>query len=245
MVFDQRFKVAWDESVDTYRENLPWILIGLALFVGTVIVLVVLVYLEDFLVGRGSLGKPWSNSAVYARLTNKKRSYFRLFMILLMIAIFLVGMTCAANIMSINFWSIILGYGILAAVVITTCGEDMKSIYQYIKIASNARLSEGQWILFEGTNMQGKIVAINILYMELEYINEKCEEDSIRLTSVPLYLLAVHPITRLFAREEKEAADPCLRRPALLSTTPSQKTNASVVGLRLNAGTGTLGSYLH
>lgn len=243
MVFDQRFKVAWDESVESYRENLPWILIGLALFVGTVIVLVVLVYLEDFLVGKGSLAKPWSNSAVYTQLTNKKRSYFRLFMILLMIAIFLVGMTCAANIMSINFWSIILGYGILAAVVITTCGEDMKSIYQYIKIASNARLSEGQWILFENTNMQGKIVAINILYMELEYINEKCEEDSIRLTSVPLYLLAVHPITRLFAREEKEAKEPCLKRS--FTTTPSQKPNASVVGLRLNAGTGTLGSYLH
>lgn len=245
MVFDQRFKVAWDESVESYRENLPWILIGLALFVGTVIVLVVLVYLEDFLVGKGSLAKPWSNSAVYTQLTNKKRSYFRLFMILLMIAIFLVGMTCAANIMSINFWSIILGYGILAAVVITTSGEDMKSIYQYIKIASNARLSEGQWILFEGTNMQGKIVAINILYMELEYINEAGDRESIRLTSVPLYLLAIHPVTRLFAREEKEAADPCLKRSFALSTTPSQKSNASVVGLRLNAGTGTLGSYLH
>ena len=95
MLFDSRFKVVFDQSVQQYAENLPWILIGLAILLGTAIVVLLVIYLGDCCVG-GSLKRPWTNFTKKHdhNMRRSRRSYGRLAIILLAVSIFAINDTC-------------------------------------------------------------------------------------------------------------------------------------------------------
>jgi small-conductance mechanosensitive channel len=202
MIFDQRFKIAFDESVSNYGENLPWILIGLAMMLGTLIVVIIIVYFGDKLIG-GSLTKPWTKfqNAHKQKYQRSRRSYGRLFIILFAIIVLLVGMTAAFNIMSMNFWSIVFGYGIMSLVIAQMFAAPLQCVGGYILIAFNDKIEEEHWIEIKSQGMEGRVLSINILDVELEYIDEKCDKNSIQQFKIPTSYFINFPIARKFKRE--------------------------------------------
>lgn len=202
-MFDQRFKIAFDQSVSNYGENLPWIMIGLCIALGTLIAVICIIYFGDKLLG-GSLTKPWDHftDAHDKKYRRSRRSYFRLFIIILAIVVLLGGMTAAFNIMSISFWSIIFGYGIMALVIGQMFAVPLQCVGAYILIALNDKIEEDFWVEIRNQAMEGRVVSINILDVELEYINEKREKNSIQRFKIPTNYFINYPIIRKFGREE-------------------------------------------
>lgn len=224
MIFDTRFKIQFDQSAADFEERLPWILIGLSILLGTVTVALLVIYLGDRCFG-GSLTRPWTKLMRDHDQTIRKsrKSYGRLFIIVVAILLFLGGCTCAASIMGLNIIGIFLGYGILALVVNNMFGSPLRCVGAYILITFTDKIEEDFWVYVKSQGVEGRIRSINILDIELEYIDENCNPDSIETIKVPTYFFNDMTVGRRFRREKIE--NHCPKE----SFVPRQKTT----GLRM------------
>lgn len=210
MLFDNHFKIVFDQSVSTYRENLPWILVGLVICVGTFIACFIILYIGDLLTGR-SLTHAWSS---FSNQHNKSmsrtwQSYTRMFFFMFACAVGLVGFTCAAVINGINIIGIVLAYGIFTVLINLMFGTLIRCLGAYITLTFSRRIEIDFWVSLPERNVEGRVVSINIMDIELEYIDEKCDAKSIRRTAVPTYYFRDFIVDRNFKREIEPGNDPC------------------------------------
>jgi small-conductance mechanosensitive channel len=210
MIFDQRFKIAFDQSVSNYSENIPWIMVGLAMMVGTLTAVIIIVYFGDKIVKR-KIQRKWKEKQENAdqRQRQSRRSYGRLAVILFAIVILLGGMTAAFNIMSINFWSIIFGYGIMALVLGQMFASPLRCVGAYMIICFNDKIEEDFWIEIPGQGIEGRVVCINIMDVEIE--QNVCNTNDIsklKQFKVPTYMFNDMTIIRKFKEDLMDCQNP-------------------------------------
>jgi len=203
MIFDHYFKIQFDASVAMYRENLPWILIGLAIAFGTLVFCVVFYYFGNKIFS-GIKTKAWAkkNDEYIKKTRQRRKNYGRLVVLVLTIIFFLGGMTCAASIVGVNLLSIILGYGVLLGVAMQMFGTQLHCLGSYLSISFSDKFEEGQWWKLPKMNFEGLVVEINILWVTMQYINEKCEDKSLLTMQIPTNMFIVTEMIRDTHREQ-------------------------------------------
>ena len=211
MIFDQRFKIAFDQSVSNYSENLPWIMVGLVMMLGTLSVVVIIVYFGNKFVKRNIEDRKWNKTIEDddSRSRQSRRSYGRLIVISFAILILLGGMTAAFNIMGINFWNIIFGYGIMVLILGQMFSSPLRCVGAYMIICFNDKIEEGFWVEVPGQGIEGRVVCINIMDVEIEHVvctsNGQMDEKKYKQFKVPTYMFNDMTIIRKLRGD----LDPC------------------------------------
>ena len=119
--------------------------------------------------------------------TTKKTSQSVVRMVAMSLAILsvVIGFWIGASVVGINFFTITLSYGILAWVISTSFGVSLKSAAAFTLLAWTDKIEE-EWFITVG-NVSGHIVAIHILWVELE--TKKRDKNILTVIHVPTYLL--------------------------------------------------------
>lgn len=208
MVFSHRFQITWDQSVANFTEDIGWYLVSLAVACGAILVSWIIIYLGDCCLNckKASLTRPWE-SFLYTHRVSSRRSYARLIVILMAILILVGGFWIAFAFAGVSFWNVIFGYGIVTLIATYAFGPSIQAAGAYVLISMTNKIHEDDWLEIVGMQVEGRVTAINILWTELEYIDTKCSNESIRHVQVPTHFFITNIIRRHFAREN---AAPCV-----------------------------------
>jgi hypothetical protein len=206
-MFDSRFKLSWDESVAQFSETLPWQLIALCIVFGTFIVVWAIIYFGDCCLGSPKYYKQYNldkEHQIYHKKTRRcGTSILRLSIVISAVVVGSFGFWIACNTAGVSFWNILFGYGIAAFVMTYSFGTALQSAGAYFLIALTNKLTEGWYIEFVGMPVEGRVTAINILWVELEYI------DPVTNKFRDLFVPTTYVISSIYLRNfGKEAQDP-------------------------------------
>lgn len=202
-MFDQRFKLTWEESVSNFTESLPWAMIAFAIAFGTCIVVWFIVYFGDCLIGKPIYGRE-DKEIVYSR-KNKKcgNSILRLSILFFAVLIGTAGFWIACTTAGVSFWNVIFGYGIVVAIGLNSFGTGLQSIGGYTMIALTNKITEGIYVEFVGMPVEGMIRSINLLWVELEYIDPK--DNRFKDLYVPTFMFISSVYLRDYQKERKDS----------------------------------------
>lgn len=155
-----KFRITFDEQAQNFVDSTPWLLIALAVCIVTCI----LVYL--ILV----IGERCCTSGKYYTRTRRQmgRAYGRIFMIVLALIILATGFWVAAAMYGLNFFSVLLTYGLVTLIATYTFGTALQCTGAFLFISTTNKICEGDYVVIEGSGVQGRIVFIGILYSTLE-----------------------------------------------------------------------------
>jgi hypothetical protein len=201
MIFNSRFKITWDESVMQFSESLPWAMIAFAIATVTCIVVWLIVYFGDC-----CLGSPMYSSYVrngpekeYTRKTRRcGKSAIRLGIMFLAIVVGGAGFWIACTTAGVSFWNILFGYGIVVALAMGSFSSGLQCVGSYILLSLTNKITEDLYLEFHNMGLEGRITAINILYIEMEYIdpNGKFKDHF-----VPTYMFIQNVFSRNYEKE--------------------------------------------
>lgn len=206
MLFSQRFQISWNDSVANFTQDLGWYMISLAVAFGAIIASWIIIYLGDRCLNRkkSSLSKPWESFNQINKVS-PRRSYARLIIVLLAIIILVGGFWIAFAFAGVSFWNVILGYGIVTLIATYAFGPAIQAAGAYLLISMTNKIHEDDWIELVGMPVEGRVLAINIMWTELEYIDVKGDTTSLRAMQVPTNLFISNIIRRNFSREVPSA----------------------------------------
>lgn len=198
-MFDQRFKLSWDESVSNFTESLPWAMIAFAIAFGTCIVVWVIVYFGDCFIGKPIYYRE-DKEIAYTR-KNKKcgNSILRLSVLFFAILIGTAGFWIACTTAGVSFWNVLFGYGIVVAIGLNSFGTGLQSIGAYTMIALTNKITEGIYVEFIGMPVEGRVATINLLWVELEYIDSK--DGKFKDIYIPTFMFISSVYLRNYDRE--------------------------------------------
>lgn len=201
-MFDQRFKITWEESVSNMAENLPWQMIAFAIAFGTCIIVWFIVYCGDSCLGKPIYGREDKETA-YTR-KNKKcgNSILRLSVLFFATLIGTAGFWIACTTAGVSFWNVLFGYGIIVAIALNSFGTGLQSIGGYTMIALTNKITEGIYVEFVGMAVEGRISSINLLWVELEYIDLK--DGKFKDIYIPTFMFISSIYLRNYEKERKE-----------------------------------------
>lgn len=129
----------------------------------------------------------------------KSRSRFRrgavvrVIFMLLAIASVLVGLTIGFNAAGFNFWTIALGGGFLTLVATYSFGSSLQSATAYFLLNLSEKIEDDWVVELVGLPVKGTVVAIHILWVELQYEDESGEVVEFQ---VPTHLILSNVIKR-------------------------------------------------
>jgi hypothetical protein len=223
-MFDSKFKLTWDESVAQFAETLPWQLIAFAIAFGTMIVVWAILYFGDCCLGSPKTYKQYNynkDNAQYQKQTRRcGSSILRLSIIMSAVIVGALGFWIACNTAGVSFWNILFSYGVIALVATYSFGTALQSAGAYFLIALTNKITEGFYIEFVGMPVEGRVTAINILWIELEYI------DPVTKRFKDMFVPTVNVISGIYLRNfGKEREDP-----AILTT-----ENSKLSGLKVSS----------
>lgn len=204
MIFNSRFKLTWDESVAQFTETLPWAMIAFAIATGTCIIVWLIVYFGDCCLG-SPMYKSYVRDGPEREYTRKSRrcgkSVLRLSILLVAIFIGGAGFWIACTTAGVSFWNILFGYGIVVAIGLNSFGSGLQSVGSYAMIALTNKVTEDFYIEFVGMPVEGRITVINILWIEMEYIDINGEFKDL---FVPTFMFISQIYFRNYAKERGE-----------------------------------------
>ena len=116
----------------------------------------------------------------------RRGAIIRVFFALLAWASILVGLTIGFNAAGFNFWTVAFGGGIVTFVLTYSFGSSIQSAMAYFLINISEKVEDEWWIELEGTNVKGYVVAIHILWVELEFTDPS---GRVKLYQVPTHMV--------------------------------------------------------
>lgn len=155
-------RIAFDEQVSNFKEEYPWLLLALAVFIGTcIVVYVLLVVAEKCLT-------PKNRANEYRRPVRRYgKAYLRLGVIGFSFLVLAFGLWTAAQMFGLQFFSILLTYGLVTLIATYTFSAALQSTGAFLFLNVTAKVSEDDNITVEGTRVEGKVIFIGILYSTL------------------------------------------------------------------------------
>ena len=170
MIFDHRFKITWDESVSQFAQDLPWMMIGALIGFGTLVVTVLIILIGGKCLGRKDPNNHFADRAIdWDRKTRRaRRSYARVFFIILAVIFFFFGFWISFSVMGVSFWNIIFGTGILVGILLTGFGPTILCLCSHFVIVLSDKLEEDWYVrIVENPNVHGFVKDIGFLDVEL------------------------------------------------------------------------------
>lgn len=160
-------RIAWNESVDQFRENLPWAMIALAIVFGTCVVVFVFITIGECC----CRSKRDRMRRARARQSSSwVQSLGRVAFLLLSCVIAAGGFWIAATTFGVSFWNIIFSYGIVTLFIGQVFGVSLQNLGAYVQIIFTAKVVNDMYVRFLRTPMEGRITNMNISWFELERI---------------------------------------------------------------------------
>jgi len=129
-----------------------------------------------------------------------KNSKIRFVLLCFAIIIAICGFWVAAHTAGFNFWTVILSYGILSLVATYAFGGMIRDGGAFFLIALTDKIEEDWWIEVVGLGVSGRITAIHILWVEVEYLDAKGKMEE---AQIPTGFIMANVIKRKFAREKE------------------------------------------
>lgn len=193
---------------DSFREFLPTALISLAIALGGLIVAAIIVKMGECCTDSRSskhwektLGVnnkiiKWHESTTFHKNAIKRTVMFGLAMFTSIFSFWI-----AAQAMGVNFWTIVLSYGILGLVATYAFGGPIKDMGAFLLISITNKVEEDWWVEVVGLGVQGQITAIHFLWIELVY--KDVETGQLEEAQIPTGYFLASVIKRKFAYEIK------------------------------------------
>ncbi len=170
MIFTPQFRIQFDSSLSTFREDLPWMMVGASIMFGVAVVLYLIIQS-----GRCCLGsaKPRPSRT---RNSNKRssRSFIRVLLVLLCTIVAFFGFWIAFSVMGVNFWNILFGYGILVYVLGQMFGISLQQVGAYITVSYTDKIQEDYSLEILGLpGLKGTVAEINLVWVQLDVFDAK------------------------------------------------------------------------
>lgn len=196
-------RVVVEFGYDKLFHDLPWALLALAIGAGGLLVAYIFIKIAECMT-RSSSNKRFVYEDGRHKETTRKSwtSLVRLVAMCLAILSVVFGFWIAANTAGFNFWTVVLGYGILSLVGTYAFGSTLKNAGAFFLIALTDKIEE-EWVLTIG-EITGRVTAIHILWVEMVTIpdleNGKPEQE----IQMPTWQLLDGVIFRNFELEKRE-----------------------------------------
>ena len=194
-------RVVVDYAANAFLTEIPWALAALGIgLAGVVVAYVFIIIAERWTKARSDLRRPPGEEQETTR--NSKNSIIRVIAMTLAILALVFGFWIAANTAGFNFWTVMLGYGILSLVGTYAFGTTLQNAGAFFLISMTNKI--GEEYVIEVAGVSGRIIAIHILWVELEAIGDiekgikKGEE-----IQVPTHMLLNSIVRRKFHAERK------------------------------------------
>ena len=209
---------------DEFIDNLPNIFIALGLALAGIVVAWIAVKFAACCT-RARSSKRWKRSYNDNGLMEWKtetnwsgNSRIRFFWLCFAILSVVTGFWVAAHTAGFNFWTLIFQFGIFGVVITYSFGGALRDGGAFFLLSFTNKIEEDWWIEVVGLGVSGRITAIHILWVEVEYLNPKT--NSMEEAHIPTAFIMANVIKRKFEEEKKYIA---------LNTTIDPNTNKAVV----------------
>ena len=142
------------------------------------------------------------------RTTRRRwRSWVRLVCIFLAVLSATFGFWIACNTAGFNFWTVVLGYGILSLIGTYAFGGPLRDAGSFLMVTLTDKLERDWWIEVVGLpGVKGFITGIHILWIELEYFDVEAQ-DYVEVY-VPTSTVLMNVVRRSFHAERTQQQRP-------------------------------------
>lgn len=184
-----------------FTDNIGAIFASIGIALGAIVVGWIMIKLGECATGRSS------NRRWYKTQTNKwkeetrssKQSVIRLVTMTLAILVTTVGFWVAAQTAGFNFWTVVLGYGILSLIGTYAFGQMLRDIGAFFLLSLTDKIEESHWIEVVGMGIEGRITAIHWLWVEVAYNDP--QTGNVEEAQIPTGFIMMNVIKRKFYKE--------------------------------------------
>ena len=156
----QKFRIVFNEQASNFVEESPWLFLSFGVCVATCI----LVYLILVIGERCCTRKKY-----YRRSTSQLgKAYWRIVWATLAIIVLAGGFWIAAQMFGLQFFSILLTYGLVTLIATYTFGTALQCTGAFLFINTTGKVIEDDYILVVGSQVEGTVVFIGVLYTTIE-----------------------------------------------------------------------------
>lgn len=134
------------------------------------------------------------------KTTFRRGAVLRVFFMSLAIVSVLVGLTLGFNIAGFNFWTVAIGGGFVMWVVANAFGVTLAMVSAYLSLSITEKVEEGWYMQVPGVGVEGRVVSIHVLWVQMEYHDE---EQGMVLIDVPTNLFISQVVKRPVEKEKK------------------------------------------
>mgnify|MGYP005990451797 CR=1 FL=1 len=188
-----------------FTDNIGAIFVSLAIALGGTVIAWILIKIGEWLTGSSS-SKRWQydkqlkDAGKWKETSTKSNhSIIRLVTMGLAILIAISGLWVAAQTAGFNFWTVVLGYGMLSLVGTYAFGDMLRNLGAFFLLSLTDKIEDGYYIEFSGIGVEGLVTAIHWLWIEVSYVNPKT--DNVEEIQIPTIYVMSNIIRRKFAME--------------------------------------------
>ena len=189
-----------------FTDNIGAIFASLGIALAGIVVAWIMIKLGECCTGAHS-SKRWeydksvNGAHKWKEKTSKSsHSIIRLITMGLALLVATCGLWIAAQTAGFNFWTVVLGYGILSLIGTYAFGGMLRDIGAFFLLSLTDKIEDGYYIEVVGLGVEGRITAIHWLWVEVEYINPKTE--NVVEIQIPTGFIMMNVIKRKFSYEK-------------------------------------------
>ena len=203
-------RLSMEVFASEFTDNIGAIVLSFGIAVGGIFAAWILISLGECCTGIKS-SRRWARNLAGSKKWNEhtgrsKNSVVRLITMCLAILLCTVAWWIAAQTAGFNFWTVVLGYGILSMILNIAFGQLLRDVGAFFLIALTDKIEEGWYIQISELGVEGRVVAIQWLWVEVVYTNEQTK--TVEEAQIPTGFIMMNILRRKFAMETKPAVDP-------------------------------------
>lgn len=211
-------RVVKDSAFEYLADNWGKLFASLGICLGGIVVAWILIRLAECYTRRQSTRR-WDKDSRGLEKTKWKQktghssySLARLVAMLLGILAITIAFWIAANMAGFNFWSVVLGYGIISLIVTYAFGQPLRDGGAFLLIALTDKIEESWWVEIVGMGVEGRITAIHLFWVEIEYLDDNGNMEE---AHIPTGYIMSNVLKRKFYRESESnyLLDPNTNKP--------------------------------
>lgn len=204
-MWEHKAKVAVSFATEKLAETVPQALVVLGIGLAGVVVAWIVIKIGQCLTQKQP-SKRWEreNNEYKEKTTYRRGAVVRVISMMLAILAVLVGLTIGFNAAGFNFWTIAFGGGIITLVATYSFNTPLQNVSAFLLISLTEKVEEGWFMQVNGMGVEGRVTGIHIMWVELEYLDEKKHLQEIQ---VPTVWFVNYAIRRLFDAEKTMNTD--------------------------------------
>lgn len=194
-------KEAFTVVTQDFIDNLPFLAASIGIAVGGLLIAYIVLWIaEKFTRSESSkrFRRDHHGKGYYETNRKSRHAWIRLISMCLACVIAIGAFWIAAQAAGFNFWTVILGYGILSLVAANAFGQTLRDMGAFFLIALTDKIEDDWYIDVLGTGAQGRVDAIHLLWVELSV--RDAENNQIKLF-VPTGVIMSNIVRRIFKME--------------------------------------------